>query len=112
MQNQGEQTGTFPEGRVGNAHPTGRDVTHRPRRIAMPLRDHFHPPLSEERHWEGFHSKWANVLVDELNQTLLPKVTLPNPTSTGGHVSRSMPPLFPASDPTRRRLTTGCPAPR
>jgi len=35
--------------------------------------DHFHAPLSEERHWEGFHSKWANVLVDELNQTLLPK---------------------------------------
>jgi len=38
----------------------------------MPLLDHFHPPLSEERHWEGFHSKWANVLVDELNETLLP----------------------------------------
>jgi hypothetical protein len=38
----------------------------------MPLLDHFHPPLSEERHWEGFYSKWANVLVDELNETLLP----------------------------------------
>ena len=38
----------------------------------MPLLDHFHPPLSEERHWEAFHSKWANVLVDELNDTLLP----------------------------------------
>jgi hypothetical protein len=38
----------------------------------MPLLDHFHPPLSEERHWEGFHSKWANVLVDALNETLLP----------------------------------------
>lgn len=38
----------------------------------MPLLDHFHPPLSEERHWDGFHSKWANVLVDELNQALLP----------------------------------------
>ncbi|HVS36253.1 MAG TPA: DUF4058 family protein [Gemmataceae bacterium] len=38
----------------------------------MPLLDHFHPPLSEERHWESFHSKWANALVDELNQTLLP----------------------------------------
>jgi hypothetical protein len=41
--------------------------------MAMPVLDHFHPPLSEERHWEGFHSKWANVLVDELNQKLLPK---------------------------------------
>ncbi len=39
----------------------------------MPLLDHFHPPLSEERHWEGFHSKWANVLVDTLNEKLLPK---------------------------------------
>jgi hypothetical protein len=38
----------------------------------MPLLDHFHPPLSEERHWEGFHSKWANVLVDDLNERLLP----------------------------------------
>jgi hypothetical protein len=38
----------------------------------MPLLDHFHPPLSEVRHWEGFHSKWANALVDELNQSLLP----------------------------------------
>jgi hypothetical protein len=42
------------------------------RRLAVPLLDHFHPPLSEERHWEGFHSKWANVLVDELNEELLP----------------------------------------
>lgn len=38
----------------------------------MPLLDHFHPPLSEERHWEGFHSKWANSLVDHLNEEWLP----------------------------------------
>jgi len=38
----------------------------------VPLLDHFHPPLSEERHWEGFHSKWANALVDALNEDLLP----------------------------------------
>jgi hypothetical protein len=38
----------------------------------MPLFDHFHPPLSDERHWEGFHSKWANALVDDLNERLLP----------------------------------------
>lgn len=38
----------------------------------MPLLDHFHPPLSDERHWEGFHSKWANALVDDLNERLLP----------------------------------------
>jgi hypothetical protein len=39
----------------------------------LPLLDHFRPPLSEERHWEGFHSKWANALVDALNETLLPE---------------------------------------
>lgn len=39
----------------------------------MPLLDHFHPPLREERHWEGFHSKWANELVDDLNERLLPE---------------------------------------
>jgi hypothetical protein len=38
----------------------------------VPLLDHFHPPLAEERHWDGFHSKWANVLVDDLNERLLP----------------------------------------
>jgi hypothetical protein len=38
----------------------------------MPLLDHFHPPLSEERHAEGFHSKWANSLVDHLNESWLP----------------------------------------
>ena len=38
----------------------------------MPLLDHFHPPLSEVRHWESFHARWAAALVDELNLTLLP----------------------------------------
>lgn len=38
----------------------------------MPLLDHFHPPLREERHWEGFYSRWANALVDALNEKLLP----------------------------------------
>lgn len=38
----------------------------------MPLLDHFHPPLHPGRHWQGFHSKWANVMVDLLNDRLLP----------------------------------------
>ena len=38
----------------------------------MPLLDHFRAPLKATRRWEGFHSKWANVLVDALNETLLP----------------------------------------
>lgn len=36
----------------------------------MPLRDHFHPPLSEQRPWEGVHSLWASVLVQQLSKRL------------------------------------------
>jgi hypothetical protein len=39
----------------------------------MPLLDHFHPPLYPIRHWEAFHSRWANAISDELNGHLLPK---------------------------------------
>jgi hypothetical protein len=38
----------------------------------MPLRDHFHPPLSEQRHWEGFHALWAAQMVQALNRRVLP----------------------------------------
>src|SRR5713101_8468805 len=39
----------------------------------MPLLDHFHPPLKTHRHWEGFHSAWANALVQQLNRGVLPE---------------------------------------
>jgi hypothetical protein len=39
---------------------------------AMPLLDHFQAPLSSHRHWQGFHSAWANELTRQLNQGLLP----------------------------------------
>jgi len=38
----------------------------------MPLLDHFHPPLSEHRHWEGFHGAWAGEIARQLNNELLP----------------------------------------
>ncbi len=38
----------------------------------MPLLDHFHPPLSERRPWESFHSTWASTLADVLNRDILP----------------------------------------
>ena len=50
----------------------------------MPLLDHFHAPLSEERHWDGFHSKWANALVDDLNQNLLPEGYFAEPRLRAG----------------------------
>lgn len=38
----------------------------------MPLHDHFHPPWSERRPWEGFHSAWAAAIAFHLNSGLLP----------------------------------------
>lgn len=38
----------------------------------MPLLDHFHPPLSDTRHWGSFHARWAAAIADELNERLLP----------------------------------------
>jgi hypothetical protein len=42
------------------------------REFGMPLLDHFHPPLSDTRHWESFHARWAAAIADELNEKLLP----------------------------------------
>jgi hypothetical protein len=38
----------------------------------MPLHDHFHPPLSERRPWESFHSTWCGSPADYLNRGALP----------------------------------------
>jgi hypothetical protein len=38
----------------------------------MPLLDHFRPPLSDTRHWESFHARWAGAIADALNDKLLP----------------------------------------
>src|SRR5205814_4082855 len=32
----------------------------------------FHPPLSEGRPWESFHTTWASALADALNRDVLP----------------------------------------
>jgi hypothetical protein len=39
----------------------------------MPLLDHFRPPLSQERHWESFHTTWAGSIADALNERWLPE---------------------------------------
>jgi hypothetical protein len=38
----------------------------------MPLLDHFHPPLSDLRHWESFHTAWATEIMRTLNRGVLP----------------------------------------
>jgi hypothetical protein len=47
-----------------------RDID--PRRLAMPLLDHFHPPLSKQRHWDSFHGAWAEAIARHLNEDRLP----------------------------------------
>src|SRR5262249_11174877 len=42
-------------------------------RFAMPLLDHFHPPLFPRRRWESFHTNWAGAIADALNEDLLPE---------------------------------------
>ena len=36
----------------------------------MSLLDHFHPPLSQRRHWHAFHNAWATYISEDLNQHL------------------------------------------
>jgi hypothetical protein len=36
----------------------------------MPLRDHFQPPVSKRSSWEGFHSLWPGILVQQLASRL------------------------------------------
>jgi hypothetical protein len=52
----------------------------------MPLRDHFHPPLSEERHWESFHATWAGSIADDLNRRLPEGYFAEEHTGGGGAV--------------------------
>jgi hypothetical protein len=53
----------------------------------MPLLDHFHPPLSDRRHWGAFHSRWASAISDHLNEQGLPEYFVAEPTvNIGGQV--------------------------
>jgi hypothetical protein len=52
----------------------------------MPLLDHFHPPLSEERSWESFHAAWAGSLADDLNRRLPPGYFAEEQTHAGAGV--------------------------
>lgn len=52
----------------------------------MPLLDHFHPPLSERRHWEALHSAWANELCRQLNEGLPPRYFAEAHIHLGGRV--------------------------
>src|SRR5687768_15311927 len=40
--------------------------------LAMPLLDHFHPPLSRTHPWPSFHGSWAAAMARLLNAGILP----------------------------------------
>jgi len=50
----------------------------------VPLRDHFHPPLSLRRPWEGIHGAWTATIAGRLNQELLPADYFAMPLITVG----------------------------
>jgi hypothetical protein len=53
----------------------------------MPLHDHFHPPWSVQRPWEGFHLAWATAIAFHLNSGLLPEEYFAMPLlQVGGRV--------------------------
>jgi hypothetical protein len=39
----------------------------------MPLLDHFHPPLVDQRDWHSFHNSWATEIAADLNTRLPPE---------------------------------------
>jgi hypothetical protein len=51
----------------------------------MPLRDHFHPPLSKSHRWGGFHATWPTAIVSALNR-VLPKRYIASPRVNLGTV--------------------------
>lgn len=53
----------------------------------MPLRDHFHPPLSEERGWPTIHHHWIAEIAAYLNEELLPEgFYAESECAIGGHL--------------------------
>src|SRR5208282_3713480 len=51
--------------------------------IAMPLFDHFHPPLYPHHHWESFHSNWATRIADGIAAVLPPEFQVEEHTHAG-----------------------------
>jgi hypothetical protein len=41
--------------------------------FAVPLLDHFHPPLYPQHAWESFHANWATKIADALTDLLPPE---------------------------------------
>jgi Protein of unknown function (DUF4058) len=51
-------------------HPARRPLNWHQEADAMPLRDHFHGPLTDRRSWEELHGAWPGVIAFRLNAIL------------------------------------------
>jgi len=65
------RNGPTARGRTDGEHPDGYNGD--PEDRAMPLRDHFRPPLDDIASWEEFHGAWPTVIVMALNRKLPPR---------------------------------------
>lgn len=52
----------------------------------MPLRDHFHPPVSLRRKWDAVHGGWPMKIVDSLNPLLPPHYAAAPKIHLGGSI--------------------------
>ncbi len=52
----------------------------------MPLRDHFHPPVSRQVSWEEIHGGWPMVIVQQLKKQLPPGYVSGPKVHSGAHI--------------------------
>jgi hypothetical protein len=54
----------------------------------MPLRDHFHPPLSRTKNGEGFHGLWPGSMTVQLNELLPARFEAEPSVHVGSEIER------------------------
>src|SRR5262249_58320072 len=82
------------------------------RRTAMPLKNHFVPPLSVTHPWSGFHGMWATTIAQQLNGGVLPTGFYAIPTvELGGPVEIDVTTLEGPPAPWAPPAPAGKPAP-
>ena len=52
----------------------------------MPLRDHFHPPVSSRHRWDKLHGGWPMKIVEALQPRLPPQYSAAPQIHLGGAV--------------------------
>jgi hypothetical protein len=74
---------------------------------AMPLRDHFRPPLDLITSWEGFHGGWPMVIVQHLHKQLPPGYVAEPRVHSGSQVEIDVGAFENEAAPALSRMTEG-----